>query len=440
MTRWQCFPAILAPRSPDAPGLVRSRAPRIPGPVPRARRGSLLRGYPAGGGVRIPAGGPVPGRPGGIRGPAGPVPAGPREIADSRAGRRLYRPPDPCRRRACPRGGDPDIPRGGPGNGEPPRPGAPGDPDPGTRSRFGSSSRGIPGGRGARGFRRIRGYDGPGVPAGSRHPGRVYRGAPRPSCSWIPEPALWASLVSPPSGSWWIRLPRTSFPGPGDIPFPEALLAAYAGRPGVPGAAASLAREGKPEAALALLEGRSEPEAPHLAGILFMSEGQGARALAALGAAERRSLWLPGLAESLALCEEAFRSRSPGAGSASPAPYPGLGFDCSIGGLPDPAGDRTFSGARPGGRNAIPGAGGMDAPGRRRPCSPAHRRFRPGAADRIRCRRGHGSLVGSLESGTRAESFLGRSGVLATVTPDWALLRFPDGRSAWFRSGDYLRY
>jgi hypothetical protein len=44
------------------------------------------------------------------------------------------------------------------------------------------------------------------------------------------------------------------------------------------------------------------------------------------------------------------------------------------------------------------------------------------------------------ESGTPVGSFRGRAGIVGAVSAEWTLLRFPDGRSAWFRAGDIHPY
>lgn len=217
----------------------------------------------------------------------------------------------------------------------------------------------------------------------------------------------------------------------------ESRVSAYSDSTDLLSKAASLARDGEIEAALELLSGQSSPEALHLKGILLMSNGDGAGALAALGAAERQNRSLPGLAETLRLCETSFqvgpriRDRLP-----RPRIFVVLSIVLGTAGLvalvirparSNFAGGPLSSLGRVLLSVAVLALLGFMA-------SSLERRFEyavVAAPD---------SFTLPSDSGSSAGSFQGRGAIVAAGSSEWFLLRFPDGRSAWFRAGDILRY
>ena len=217
-------------------------------------------------------------------------------------------------------------------------------------------------------------------------------------------------------------------------------LESYAARPGPLGEAAALAGGGEVGAALSLLEGFEDPVSLQLRGLLLLSEGQGVRALAVLGAAERRSRWLPGLSETLAVCEEA---AGVGPRIRDRLPEPRIFWMASIVFL---AGGISFlglvrfvlRGSRRGrGRGEAPGWVGFAL---------AVLSLSLAGVSALERRSVYAVVMSSKayavpsESGTPMDSFLGRAGIVAASAGDWTLVRFPDGESGWLREGDYLRY
>jgi len=217
----------------------------------------------------------------------------------------------------------------------------------------------------------------------------------------------------------------------------DARIAAFADSGSPWSAAASRARDGDVEAALHLLPVTSAPEASHLKGILLMAEEDGAAALAALGAAERRSRWLPGLAETLELCETTFgvgpriRDRLP-----QPRIFGALSVVFAAAGL-------SILGLF---RLRARSAGGTPGAIGRALVSAAFLWLLLCGASALERRVSYAvaaspdSFTVPSESGTPGGSFQGRAGIVGAVSSDWTLLRFPDGRSAWFRTGDIHRY
>lgn len=234
--------------------------------------------------------------------------------------------------------------------------------------------------------------------------------------------------------------PAESRPGARDDPRLNDRIAAYSGSAAPWSEAASRAMEGDVRTALGLLEGQKSPEALHIRGILLMSEGDGAGALASLGAAERRNRWLAGLAETLSICQTDF---GVGPRVRDRLPQPRIFGVISVVLL---AGGVAFLGIRRlqgGGRSA--NRGGLAVGGRALLSAACLALLLAGTAALERrtvyaVLESSDSFAVPAESGTPGESFLGRAGVIAAEVPDWVLLRFPDGRSAWVRSGDILRY
>ncbi len=234
--------------------------------------------------------------------------------------------------------------------------------------------------------------------------------------------------------------PADSHPGARDDPRLNDRIAAYAAATAPWSEAASRAMDGDVRTALELLEGQSAPEALHIKGILLMSEGDGAGALAALGAAERRNRWLAGLSETLELCETAFgvgprvRDRLP-----RPRIFGVISVVLLAGGFALMGIRRLRTGGRSAGGRGLPkGVWAL--------LSAACLSLLLTGASALERRAVYAVLASPdsyavpSESGTPGETFLGRAGVVTAEVPDWTLLRFPDGRSAWVRSGDILRY
>lgn len=231
--------------------------------------------------------------------------------------------------------------------------------------------------------------------------------------------------------------PRESQPRTELRPRLDAPIAAYADSGSPWAAAASRARDGDIEAALRLLTEPAVPEAFHLKGILLMAEGDGAGALAALAAAERRNRWLPGLAETLELCEGAFGA-GPRIRDRLPQPRIFGALSIVLGAAGVAILGLTRLRARTAGRTpgtigwVLASAAGLSL----LLCgaSALERRVEYAVAATP------DSFTVPSESGTPGGSYQGRAGIVGAVSEDWTLLRFPDGRSAWFRAGDIHRY
>lgn len=218
----------------------------------------------------------------------------------------------------------------------------------------------------------------------------------------------------------------------------EARIAAYAASAEPWGEAARLGRDGSIAAALTLLSGLSSPEALHVKGLLLMTDGDGVGALAALGAAERRDRWLPGLAETLDLCETTF---GVGPRIRDRLPQPRIFIVLSI----------VFGGAGLASvlalRRRTRAAGIRHSSVSRMLSIAAALSILATGASALERNVGYAIVAASdsfavpSEAGSSEGSFRGRAGIIASdPASGWILLRFPDGRSAWFRDGDVRRY
>lgn len=235
-------------------------------------------------------------------------------------------------------------------------------------------------------------------------------------------------------------------PGIDADPPPSLLraLEAYAARTGLLGAAATQALSGDGKNALVSLAEESSPEALHLRGILLLRAGKYPQALSVLGAAERRRRFLPGLSETLALCEELAGG---GARLQDRLPEPSLFFGLFMA-LAAAGGALVVAAAsrprRSGGQGSLKrgyyvlGWGLVFA---------AVLALLFGAAAALE-RRTRFAVVNTetaftvpSEAGSSAAGgFMGHSGTVAAVSAGWTLIKFPDGSSAWFRDGAYFAY
>lgn len=280
--------------------------------------------------------------------------------------------------------------------------------------------------------------------------GREYRFSPAASGQYTAEVEPFPFL-RPETGE--VRILRSAplrifvepaLPAARAVPADDARLTArveaYAGSSAPWSEAAERARDGRTGEALELLAGMDFPEARHLEGILRMASGEGAQALAALGAAERLRPGLPGLAEALELCESGFdvgpriRDRLP-----PPRIFLALSVVLLTGALVV-RGIRCLPGNRGGPRRD--GLSVQEGTLLAAACL-ALLLYGVSALERRRVYAvvaAPDSYAVPSESAFRLESFRGRAGTVSASSTDWVLLRFPDGRSAWFRSGDILAY
>lgn len=245
----------------------------------------------------------------------------------------------------------------------------------------------------------------------------------------------------------------------------SSALKDYADRGGYLGTAASLALRGEVAAALDALGSSADSKALHLRGLFLLRAGRTAEALACLGAAERKSRFLPGLQESLKLCEKAQGSISRRKDALPEPPIffgvsgalLALAFICAAVGRSRgrrreshrsasrasfqrtaDSGDRgaTSSAYRSASRASVVtltalslvflAMGGWAALERRT----RYAVVRDEAAYSVP------SKAGTAVSG----EFRGYSGKVAAASGAWTLVKFADGRSAWFPEGTCILY
>jgi hypothetical protein len=215
-------------------------------------------------------------------------------------------------------------------------------------------------------------------------------------------------------------------------------LNVFAARPGELGAIASLALQGDSAAALKALGVASDPWALYLKGLILLRADRTLEALASLAAAERKNRFLPGLQKSLLLCEKAMGS-----------------IPRVRDGLPEP---RVF---------LVPASVLLAlalAALVLFQASSAHKKavyrffmvtlailalflLTMGALSALERRTAYAVATGGQAysvpsaAGTAVSGgFQGYSGRVAVSSGGWTLIKFPDGRSAWFPEGTCILY